>query len=60
MRQCLNVQFQGADYILKAHCTRTVFGFQQRANMETNKGANWLEAIRSVTTKPCDKHMVIR
>jgi hypothetical protein len=22
-----------------------MFGFQQRTNMETNKGSNWLEAI---------------
>jgi hypothetical protein len=22
-----------------------MFGFQQRTNMETNKGGNWLEAI---------------
>jgi hypothetical protein len=26
------------DYILKVHSAQTMFGFQQRANMETNKG----------------------
>ena len=53
-------QGKGADYMLKVHCAQTVFGFQQRANMETNKGADWLGAIGSVATKPCGKHMVIR
>ena len=60
--QLSNTQVCGGDrlYILKTHCARTVFGFQQRTNMETNKGADWLGTIRSVTTKPCGKRMVIR
>ena len=37
-----------------------MFNFQQRANMKTNKGTNWLGAIGSVTMKPCGKHMAIR
>ena len=55
-----NPQERGTDYILMAHCARTMFGFQQRTNMETNKSTDWLGAIGSVTTKPCGKHMVIR
>ena len=51
---------RGRLYILKAHCAWTVFGFQQRTNMETNKGTDWLGAIGSVTTKPCGKYMAIR
>jgi hypothetical protein len=39
------LRVRGGEYILKAHSTQTVFGFQQRTNMETNKGDNWLEAI---------------
>jgi hypothetical protein len=35
----------GADYIRKVHCTWAMFGSQQRANMETNKGGDWLDAI---------------
>ena len=53
---------QGGDrlYILKVHCAWTMFGSQQRTNMETNKGTDWLGAIGSVTTKPCGKRMAIR
>jgi hypothetical protein len=33
------------DYILKVHSAQTMFGFQQRTNMKTNKSNDWLEAI---------------
>ena len=51
---------KGQLYMLKVHYAQAMFGFQQRTNMETNKGTDWLGAIRSVTTKPCGKHMAIR
>ena len=39
-----NPQGRGMDYILKAHSAQTMFGFQQRTNMETNKSNDWLGA----------------
>jgi hypothetical protein len=40
-----NPQGGGMDYILKVHGAWTMFGSQQRTNMETNKTNNWLGAI---------------
>jgi hypothetical protein len=40
-----NPQGKGVDCIQKVHSTQTMFGFQQRTNMETNKGDDWLGAI---------------
>jgi hypothetical protein len=31
--------------MLKVHSARTMFGFQQRTNMETNKSDDWLGVI---------------
>jgi hypothetical protein len=36
---------EGADNIQKTSHAQTMFGFQQRTNMETNKGHDWLRAI---------------
>ena len=34
---------RGQLYILKVCCAWTMFGFQQKTNMKTNKGTNWLD-----------------
>ena len=36
---------KGTHYIPKAHSAQTMFGLQQRTNMETNNSDNWLGVI---------------